>query len=171
MPDARAPDRMLALRALFFVALLPGTVTVALPYWLWSSGLAARPLGLGALRVLGAPLLAVGVAVLSWCVWDFASAGRGTLAPVDPPQLLVTRGLYQRVRNPMYVGVISILLGEALLLDSRGLLVYAAAVWLGFHLFVLLYEEPHLRREFGASYDDYRRRVPRWVPRALAGKH
>jgi protein-S-isoprenylcysteine O-methyltransferase Ste14 len=156
--------RLLALRALLSVAVLPGTVTVALPYLLG----AGRPLGLGALRVAGVPLLAAGVAVLTWCVWDFAVTGRGTLAPVDPPRVLVTRGLYRRVRNPMYVGVVWILLGEALALDSGGLLAYAAVVWLGFHLFVLLYEEPHLREQFGASYEAYVRRVPRWLPRVRA---
>jgi protein-S-isoprenylcysteine O-methyltransferase Ste14 len=157
-------DRTLPLRALFFVALWPGTVTIAVPYWLG----AGRPLGLGAFRAVGAPFLAAGIAVFAWCVWDFAVAGRGTLAPVDPPRVLVTRGLYRRVRNPMYVGVVSILVGEALLRDSATVLAYAGGVWLMFHLFAVLYEEPHLRRQFGASYDDYRRRVPRWLPRVAS---
>ena len=155
---------MLVLRALLSVVLFPGTVTIAIPYRLLSSDLGFPPLGLGPLRWLGAPLLAAGVAVLLWCVWDFLFAGRGTLAPYDPPSRLVSRGLYRWVRNPMYVGVSSILFGEALVFDASVLLVHASVVWLVFHLFVLLYEEPHLRRKFGAAYDDYRSGVPRWIP-------
>ena len=160
---------MLVLRALISVVLFPGTVTIAIPYWLLSSDLRFPRLGLGPLRWLGAPLLAAGVAILLWCVWDFLFAGRGTLAAYDPPTRLVSRGFYRWVRNPMYVGVSAILFGEALVFDSSALLVHASLVWLVFHLFVLLYEEPHLRRRFGRAYDDYRSSVPRWIPRRGRG--
>jgi protein-S-isoprenylcysteine O-methyltransferase Ste14 len=152
---------MLWLRALFFVLLLPGTLGYALPIWIGSSG--GRPPG--ALRGLALVPLAAGTAALLWCVRDFAVRGRGTLAPVDPPTELVAVGLYRWVRNPMYVGVVTTLLGHALWFGSVGLLLYAALVASGFHLFVVLYEEPALGRRFGESYRRYRAAVPRWIPR------
>jgi protein-S-isoprenylcysteine O-methyltransferase Ste14 len=95
----------------------------------------------------------------------FYSARRGTPAPIDPPKELVVRGLYRYVRNPMYVGVLSVLIGEALLFESARLFWYGAAVFLLFNLFVILYEEPALGRKFGKSYQDYRAAVGRWLPR------
>lgn len=152
---------MLWLRALFFVLLLPGVIGYAVPI---SIGLRTGH-DLGALGALGAPLQLAGTAVLLWCVRDFAVRGRGTLAPVDPPRELVSEGLYRWVRNPMYVGVVTVLLGHALWFGSRALLVYAACVFTGFHLFVMLYEEPTLEARFGDSYRRYRASVPRWIPR------
>src|SRR5262249_31211454 len=112
---------MLFLRSIFFTFLLPGTVTVLVPYWITSS---RRAVGFGnnPLRYLGSPLILFGVAGLLWCIWDFFSAGRGTLAPIDPPRRLVVRGLYKYVRNPMYVSVVTILLGEAIFLGSMSVL-------------------------------------------------
>ena len=152
---------MLWLRALFFVLLLPGTIGYAVPI---SIGLRTGAPA-GALRWLGLPFLIVGTSVLLWCVRDFAVRGRGTLAPVDPPKELVAVGLYRWVRNPMYVGVVTTLLGHALWFESRALLFYAACVFVGFHLFVTLYEEPSLNERFGESYRRYRASVPRWLPR------
>ena len=120
---------------------------------------------LGAVRYAGLLPIIVGVCIELWCAWDFATKGRGTPAPFDPPKELVVRGLYRRVRNPMYVGVMSILLGEALLFAASTLVWYAAAVFVGFNLFVLLYEEPTLRHKFGAAYERYCAQVPRWLPR------
>jgi protein-S-isoprenylcysteine O-methyltransferase Ste14 len=99
------------------------------------------------------------------CIWEFARRGRGTLSPVDPPTELVARGLYRYVRNPMYLSVATILLGELLLAPSRGFLLYGAIVFALFNLAVIFYEEPSLRRRFGASYQRYLREVPRWIPR------
>jgi protein-S-isoprenylcysteine O-methyltransferase Ste14 len=152
---------MLWLRALFFVLLLPGVIGYAVPI---SIGLDTGR-DIGALHLLGAPLQLAGTAILLWCVRDFAVRGRGTLAPVDPPKQLVAEGLYRWVRNPMYVGVVTVLLGHALWFGSRSLLVYAASVLTGFHLFVMLYEEPTLEESFGDSYRRYRAAVPRWIPR------
>ncbi len=152
---------MLWLRALFFVLLLPGSLGYALPIWLGSAS-GSPP---GALRWLGLVPLAAGTAALLWCVRDFAVRGRGTLAPVDPPRELVSVGLYRWVRNPMYVGVLTTLLGHALWFGSPSLLLYAALVASGFHLFVVLYEEPVLGRRFGEPYRRYCGAVPRWIPR------
>jgi len=153
---------VLWLRALLFVLLLPGVVGYAVPI---SIGLRTGR-EIGALHGLGLPLQLAGTAVLLWCVRDFAVRGRGTLAPVDPPKELVAEGLYRWVRNPMYVGVLTVLLGHALWFGSRALLVYAACVFTAFHLFVLLYEEPTLEAQFGDSYRRYRASVPRWIPQA-----
>src|SRR5262249_26139074 len=99
------------------------------------------------------------------CIWEFARSGRGTLAPMDPPRDLVVRGLYRYVRNPMYLGVTAIILGEALLARSQALVLYWAVWFLAANLFVIAYEEPNLRRRFGQSYELYTQQVGRWLPR------
>jgi len=119
---------------------------------------------LGAVRYFGALPILIGAAIYFWCAWDFTFAGRGTPAPIDPPKELVVRGLYRYVRNPMYVGILSILLGEALLFASGRLLEYTAVVFTFFFLFVVLYEEPMLRQKFGESYRQYCKNVSRWFP-------
>jgi protein-S-isoprenylcysteine O-methyltransferase Ste14 len=153
-------------KTFLFIIVAPATVTIYLPYWLLA-GRADAP-QLGAVRYTGLLPIIVGACIELWCAWDFATKGRGTPAPFDPPKELVARGLYAYVRNPMYVGVMSILLGEALLCAARTLLWYAAAVFVGFNLFVLLYEEPTLRHKFGAAYERYCAAVPRWLPRTRA---
>ena len=152
---------VLVLKNLLFVVIVPGTVAVYVPLLIGRN----RPIASGAVLAGAAALLAAGGAVCGWCVWDFASLGRGTPAPIDAPKRLVTRGMYRFVRNPMYVGVLTIILGWAVLFKAEGLAVYAAVVGLCFHLFIVLYEEPHLRQTFGAQYDDYCARVGRWLPR------
>ena len=152
---------MLWMRALFFFLLLPGNVAYLVPIWIGAT--TGTPPGV--LRWPGLALQIAGSAVLLWCVRDFAVRGRGTLAPVDPPTELVAEGLYRWVRNPMYVGVLTTLGGHALWFGSRALLLYAALVFAAFHLFVTLYEEPHLAQRFGESYLRYRASVPRWIPR------
>ena len=114
---------------------------------------------------LALPAFAVGGATYAWCVWDFATFGRGTPAPIDAPKKLVVRGLYRYTRNPMYVGVLTVISGWAVLFQTGPLVLYAALVGTGFHLFVVLYEEHHLHREFGDDYDAYRAQVGRWLPR------
>jgi protein-S-isoprenylcysteine O-methyltransferase Ste14 len=116
-------------------------------------------------RWIGVALLVVGVAVGAATATAFVRHGRGTPAPWAPPKHFVARGLYRRVRNPMYLGKLALLLGQSLLFASEWLLGWTAAVGAGFHLFVVLHEEPELKRRFGASYEEYRSRVPRWVPR------
>jgi protein-S-isoprenylcysteine O-methyltransferase Ste14 len=153
---------VLALRAIFFAFLLPGTVIGWVPMALLRR---SDWLELGAARFVGLPLIGVGSVGLLWCIWDFARVGRGTLAPVDPPRFLVKGGLYRYVRNPMYVSVLFVVLGEALLFESRRLFVWFAAVAAAFHLFVLLYEEPNLTDRCGESYLEYKRSVPRWLPK------
>jgi protein-S-isoprenylcysteine O-methyltransferase Ste14 len=156
---------MLGLRALFFTVLMPGTALVLFPSWILGGRTPPPHSWDEPTRLLGLFLIAVGLLPLLASIRDFAVSGRGTLAPIDPPRKLVRLGLYRHVRNPMYVGVVTALVGEALFFESRALVIYAAAAWLAFHLFVVLYEEPHLRDTFGADYEDFRAAVPRWIPR------
>jgi len=109
-------------------------------------------------------LIALGASLLGACIWEFARRGRGTLSPVDPPTELVVRGLYRYVRNPMYLSVTAIVLGEVLLTRSRGLLAYWAIWFAAVNVFVMAYEEPTLRDQFGGSYDQYTKAVWRWIP-------
>ncbi len=150
------------LKTLLFTVVVPGSVTVLGPRALLPPG--SRPL-IGGPGLLGIILLSIGIAIYLSCAWEFAYHGLGTPAPIDPPKVLVARGLHKFVRNPMYLGVLAILLGEATLFRSRDLLVYMACFGLAAHLFVVFYEEPTLRRQFGQAYEDYFRTVPRWVPR------
>ncbi|HEU4939070.1 MAG TPA: isoprenylcysteine carboxylmethyltransferase family protein [Vicinamibacterales bacterium] len=153
---------MLAFRSILFVFLIPGTVAGYIPFLiLQSSADQLRPrasIGSG----LAACLIALGAAVLLRCVWDFFAAGRGTLAPFDPPRHLVVSGLYRFTRNPMYNGVALVLIGEAWLFRSLALWKYAALVFVMFNVMVLAYEEPTLESQFGESFRIYKRAVPRW---------
>ena len=154
----------LLLRSIFFTILQPGTVAVLIPYWFISS----RGSNVGSdrpLRYLGLPLIIIGGAGLLWCIWEFFSTGRGTISPVDPPKHLVVRGLYRYVRNPMYLLVIIVLLGEAIFFMSVPVLIEAGVFFVLASLFVMLYEEPYLRRRFGKAYDSYLQSVGRWIPR------
>ncbi len=112
-------------------------------------------------------LMAIGALIMLKCVWDFAWTGRGTPAPFDPPRRLVVTGLYRWVRNPMYVGMGIFLVGEALLLPqiTRQMLIMVVVLWAIVTVFILVYEEPTLRRLFGSDYEEYCRHVRRWIPR------
>ncbi|HTQ57574.1 MAG TPA: isoprenylcysteine carboxylmethyltransferase family protein [Bryobacteraceae bacterium] len=155
-----------AIKTAIFTIVVPGTVAFYVPYWLRGPGI--RPAaGWGWLGLLP---IAAGAAVYLWCAWDFAAFGRGTPLPLDAPKQLVVRGLYRYVRNPMYVGVLLLIFGQALCFTSLPTLWYGLAVLFFFHLFVILYEEPALRRQFGESYRRYRAEVPRWIPRPAAAR-
>lgn len=119
----------------------------------------------GPLLVPGFALVAVGLVIYLWTVWDFAMAGRGTPVPLDPPRVLVARGLYRAVRNPMAIGFLMILVGEAVAVASSAILGYAAVWLVAIHLFVVFVEEPGLERRFGEPYIAYCRSVRRWLPR------
>jgi protein-S-isoprenylcysteine O-methyltransferase Ste14 len=149
--------------AAFFA--VPGAVAGLVPWWI--SAWRMRPAFFGAwpLQWIGALLIGLGAAGLVESFARFALQGRGTPAPIFPTERLVAGGLYRHVRNPMYVAVVAVILGQALLFGSVALLEYGAVVWLMFHLFVILYEEPTLRRSFGADYEAFCRAVPRWIPR------
>jgi protein-S-isoprenylcysteine O-methyltransferase Ste14 len=150
---------LLFLKNLIFTIFVPGTVAVYVPVFVFSHG--SAKLSIYALG--GGTLLCVGGAIYLWCLWDFASAGHGTPAPIDPPRRLVVRGLYQFTRNPMYVGVLGVIFGWALFFAALPLAAYGACMAVLFHLFVVIYEEPHLRKTFGSDYEEYCSRTDRWL--------
>jgi protein-S-isoprenylcysteine O-methyltransferase Ste14 len=152
-------------RGLTYAALFIGAFLVFVPARILARvGIEPVP-GIGAAQVLGIVFVLNGLALAIACVLTFAFIGRGTPAPFDPPRGLVVAGPYRLVRNPMYIGAGTALLGAALFYQSLALAGYALVFLLITHLFVMLYEEPHLRRVFGGSYDDYLRNVPRWIPK------
>ncbi len=151
-------------RALAFTVLVPGTVLVVLPYYLFDGSASLQQLQRGPQVIAGGAVLLVGVGVYGRCLWEFVQKGRGIPAPVDHPKELVVTGLYRYVRNPMYLGVLAVLIGEVLILRSQALLVYAVIWLLVVHINVLVYEEPNLRARFGESYEQYCAHVRRWVP-------
>jgi protein-S-isoprenylcysteine O-methyltransferase Ste14 len=150
---------------------LPGSVTLAIPYFLLNSGVEPILIRLELFSLVGVASILIGAVILFRCIWDFAVTGHGTVAPVDPPTTLVVRGFYRYVRNPIYVGVLLIVLGEAILLGSVRLVVYMFLLWLFFHLAVVFYEEPTLRENFGAPYDVYLHTVGRWLPKLRGEFH
>ena len=152
------------MKTLIFMTVVGGTVVVYIPYVVRGPSVHA----ISALGLLGVVPAAIGVAVVLWCEWDFATFGRGTPFPLDAPKQLVARGLYRFVRNPMYVGVLLAILGQALWFESAATLWYAMAAALCFHLFVVFYEEPTLRHKFGEPYKQYAKAVPRWMPKPAA---
>ncbi len=153
---------MTALKSLLFLLVAPGMVAGYIPLALLRTG---PQLETGVLAYLAFPLWLIGGVILLWSFWNFLHEGRGTPAPIDPPKELVAAGFYRYVRNPMYVGILLILIGYFLWFGYWSLLVYTAFAFLMTHLFVLFYEEPTLRNKFGASYEEYLRRVPRWLPK------
>lgn len=149
-----------------FLVVAPGTLAGWIPWWISGWRFEAPFFGWDGSRVIGGALVVAGVAVLIESFARFALVGRGTPAPIAPTERLVVSGLYRYVRNPMYLAVVSIIVGQAVLFGSRPLLGYAAVVGAGFHAFVLVYEEPTLRARYGAEYEKYRAAVRRWWPRA-----
>jgi protein-S-isoprenylcysteine O-methyltransferase Ste14 len=152
----------------FFVA--PLTIAGLIPLSVSGSHLRPPLLGLAEIRIVGAGLVVLGLVPVLESFGRFALVGLGTPAPIAPPKHLVVSGFYRFVRNPIYVGVVTIILGQALILGDVNLLIYGAIVWLAFHLFVLVYEEPTLRETHGEEYKAFCAKVPRWIPRLTPWK-
>ena len=148
-----------------FLVIAPGLVAGLVPWWISHWRLEAPFFGMPLFLFVGGMLIALGVAGLLDSFVPFAVQGVGTPAPVFPTRHLVITGLYRYVRNPMYVAVVSIIVGQGLVLGNLTLLEYGGLVWLLFHLFVVLYEEPTLRASFGSEYKGFCAEVPRWIPR------
>jgi len=154
---------MTALKSLFFLLLVPGLLIGYFPYLISTTD--TELIDLGSLSYLAFPLLILGWTFMLWCFWNFLINGKGTPAPIDPPKELVAVGLYRYIRNPMYVAGTIALLGWILWSPSLPLIVAPVLFFTATHLFVTLYEEPNLKKIFGASYEDYLKRVPRWIPK------
>jgi protein-S-isoprenylcysteine O-methyltransferase Ste14 len=150
-------------KTIIFTILVPGTVTILLPYFLLRIDHILPPTHTAISAVVGPALIGLGLIVYLLCAWDFAAAGKGTPAPLAPPKNLVVGSLYRISRNPMYVGILCILIGEGVWFQSAILGGYTVLVFICFHLFVCYYEEPTLAAQFGEEYMRYCRRVPRWL--------
>ena len=150
--------------ALFFV-IAPCLLAGLVPWWMTRWEFRPPFLGLELTRAIGVLLIIAGVPGLVDSFVRFALQGLGTPAPIAPPQKLVVTGLYRYVRNPIYVAVVAIILGQAILFGDWRLMTYGGLMWLAFHAFVLAYEEPVLAQQFGVQYEDFRANVPRWIPR------
>lgn len=159
MTERRRQLRVL-LALLAFRLVVGGIVVVYVPYSILTSRPHLPPTPFSVPTVGGVVLIAVGTVFYLRSVWDFALIGHGMA-----PQILVARGTYTVVRNPMYLGLVLILLGEALVFRSWMLVGEAAALWVGVHLLVVLYEERALAKQFGPAYAQYCGDVPRWIPR------
>lgn len=151
----------LLLKNLLFTLLVPGTIAIFIPLSM-TEGVG---INLHGGYLAGFVLELIGFAIYLWCIWDFSIVGQGTPAPVDAPKHLVIRGLYQYSRNPMYVGVLCVILGWAILYSSLSVLIYAISVACCFQLFIVFYEEPVLQQLFGSDYVQYRGAVNRWLPK------
>ena len=148
-----------------FLVIAPGVVAGYVPWRICGWHVGAPLLGISSLRAVGVILVAAGLAVVLDSFARFALQGLGTPAPIFPTQHLIVSGLFRFVRNPMYVAVAFLILGQGLLFGSVRVLEYGIAVWVAFHLFVLTYEEPRLRRSYGREYEEFCANVPRWIPR------
>jgi protein-S-isoprenylcysteine O-methyltransferase Ste14 len=155
---------LVLVRAVIYSSLFIATVLIFVPAQLLGRSGLVRPATIGIPELVALAATLVGGVIAVWCIATFVVLGRGTPLPLDPPRTLVMRGPYRFVRNPMYLGAGLALAGAALFFRSPALLVYLVALAALTHALVLWYEEPTLRREFGADYDAYCRRVHRWIP-------
>jgi len=151
---------MTALKSLLFLIVAPGMVAGYIPLGLLRNG---SQIETGIFAYLALPLWLIGSIILLWSFWNFLKQGSGTPAPIDPPKELVAVGFYRYTRNPMYVGVLLVIIGHFLWFGFWYLLIYAMFIFFAFNTFVAYYEEPTLRKKFGAAYEDYCQRVPRWL--------
>jgi protein-S-isoprenylcysteine O-methyltransferase Ste14 len=151
-------------RALTYATLFVSVLLVFLPGWILTASGIVQPAEIGAPQIAGMLVGVAGAALALACILTFVFVGKGTPAPFDPPRVLVVRGPYRVVRNPMYIGAGLALMGAALFYQSRALMAYLGLFLLMTHVFVVLYEEPTLRRMFGKDYDAYCRRTARWWP-------
>ena len=152
---------MTVLKSLLYLVFEASVFAVYIPLRLLRDG---PRLGMGMLSFLAIPFWLIGSLIILQSFWDFTFRGRGTPLPTDPPKELVVTGFYRYVRNPIYVGVMLIFLGHFLWSGYWSLLLYALLSFIGVHFFIILYEEPTLKKKFGAAYEEYLRRVPRWIP-------
>ena len=166
MSEMSRNEALIGSAAFFLIA--PGMVAGVIPWLItgWGFGDDAST----SLIVTGGAIIALAMVLLIECFVRFALKGGGTPAPVAPAQELVVSGFYARVRNPMYVAVTALVLGQALVFASAALIAYGFIIWFAFLMFVLYYEEPRLRAEFPETYPAYFEHVPRWIPRLTPWK-
>ena len=155
----------LFLRNIFFTIIHPGLVAGLFPFWILGTKTYKEEITehFGFHKYLAIVIFFIGLTILLSCIIRFAVEGRGTLSPADPTKRLVIKGLYKYSRNPMYVGVMLILIGESVFFSSGNLLIYSLFVFIGFNLFVIFVEEPRLKKDFTSEYLNYCKQVRRWL--------
>lgn len=153
------------LKTVLFSLLAPGTIVGVIPHLLARRDGQSRPIDSRVARLVGGASVVSGILLYLHTAWRFAAEGMGTPSPYDEPKELVTGGVYAYVRNPMYLGLLLCIGGQALLYRSVLVLWYGLVLWLATHLRVIGYEEPHLAEKHGEVYEQYCERVPRWLPR------
>lgn len=153
---------MTAYKSLIYLIVEAGLFALYIPLTYLRTG---PRIEIGVIAFLAIPLWLIGGWMVLRCFWDFTFKGRGTPLPMDPPKALVVTGLYRYVRNPIYVGVLSIFLGHFLWFGYWALLLYTVFAFIGVHWFIVLYEEPTLKKKFGTDYEEYLKKVPRWIPK------
>ncbi len=152
---------LLFLKNFLFTLIVPGAVAVYIPLLISQNSTIFSNLSL----MIAIFLFCIGCALYFWCLWDFASFGGGTPVLIDAPKKLVVRGLYRYSRNPMFAGVLIVLVGWAIMFQSLSLLIHWTCVALTFQIFIIFYEEPHLQTVFGNQYKNYCNKVGRWIPK------
>lgn len=155
---------MLFVEGIIFTLIVPGTVTVVIPLMILQNFGIRIPELWGGLQYIALLIIGFGIVIYSWCLLDFIVRGRGIPLPIDHPKRLVVHGLYRYVRNPMYLGILFILMGEVCFFQSLRLFFYTTVWFMIIHAVVLLYEEPALKTKFGTEYEWYKRSVRRWLP-------
>lgn len=145
--------------------IVPGAAVILIPWLILRQFGGGAPARLGPLEILALAGAVLGAGMVIWVSFAFVRQGHGTPIPVDPPAEFVANGLFRYVRNPMYVGALLILASEVALFRSWPLLLYAFLLWLALHTFLVIFEEPQLKRRFGAAYLEYLATTPRWIPR------
>jgi protein-S-isoprenylcysteine O-methyltransferase Ste14 len=159
------PKTMAVLGSALFFVVAPSTLAGLVPWWITHWEFQPPFFDFDATRAVGILLIVAGLPGIVDSFARFALQGLGTPAPIAPPQNLVVTGLYRYVRNPIYVALVSVILGQAALFGDQRLLVYGVLLWLFFHAWVVGLEEPELVSRFGTEYEDFRANVPRWIPR------
>jgi len=148
---------------IIFTILYPGIVAGLIPFWIIGGDINVIIFEFEKLHQLSAIFLFIaGFIIMTWCIMNFATKGRGTLSPIAPTKKLVVSGLYRFSRNPMYIGVMLLLIGETLFFSSLSLCIYSLIVFVGFNIFIITREEPRLKKDFSDDYDIYRKKVRRW---------
>jgi protein-S-isoprenylcysteine O-methyltransferase Ste14 len=154
----------LLFRNLIFTILQPGIVAGLVPYWILKSKTpVSNDQSLKLYQFAGEIVFTTGLIIMLYCIINFATRGKGTLSPIDPTKKLVITGLYKFSRNPMYIGVMIMLIGEAIFFRSADLWIYSAAIFAAFNLFIMFFEEPRLRKDFEKEYEQYCKKTRRWI--------
>ena len=156
---------MLSLKSAVATIAVPGAACVLIPYYILNGARISPTPPLGIPQVLAILIAGLGLYMIVWVSTAFVRQGKGTPIPIDPPTRLVITGLYRYVRNPMYVGAVLITLAEAVYFGSAWLVLYAVGLWAALHTALVVFEEPQLKKRFGADYDQYLKAVPRWIPK------